>query len=201
MVKKNNLDRYIKIMYNDNVRTETKQIKKGKQVMETTEKTLKEQLIEEYGEKVIALAQHLDLTLEIDETEFQLSPDEVFETEEEKQERIQELADERREAIDDIKSELENITEEYDNTFSYYREEYEVLTDSEADDRQEEELDNYIEECILPEIPEAYQNYFDEEAWKHDAKMDGRGHIISRYDGYECEEKVNDTWCYIYRQN
>lgn len=177
-------------------------LRKETKTMETTEKTLKEQLIEEYGEKVIALAQYLDLTLEIDETEFQLSPDEVFDTEEEKQERIQELADERSEAIEDIKSELENITEEYDNTFSYYREEYEVLTDSEAEDRMEEELDNYIEECIYPEIKDEHlRRYFDEEAWKHDARMDGRGHIISRYDGEENEEQVNGTWYFIYRQN
>ena len=45
------------------------------------------------------------------------------------------------------------------------------------------------------------RNYFDEEAWKSDARMDGRGHIISRYDGCENEEKVNGTWYYIFRQN
>ena len=41
-----------------------------------------------------------------------------------------------------------------------------VLTDSEADDRWEEELDNYIDECILPEIPKWVRNYFDEEKWR-----------------------------------
>ena len=30
---------------------------------------------------------------------------------------------------------------------------------------------------------------------------DGRGHFVSYYDGREYEEKVNDTWYYIYRQN
>ena len=59
----------------------------------------------------------------------------------------------------------------------------------------------YIEECILPELPENMQNYFDEEAWKRDARIDGRGHAISRYDGNEEEVKINDTYYYNYRQN
>lgn len=87
------------------------------------------------------------------------------------------------------------------NLFNYYNEEYEVLTDEEADDRWEEELGMYIEECIMSEVPDWLQNYFDEEAWKRDARFDGRGHSISRYDGYENEEKVNNTYYYIYRQN
>lgn len=88
-----------------------------------------------------------------------------------------------------------------DNIIEYYNEEYEVLTDEEADDRWEEELNNYIDECIRPELPEFLGNYFDEEAWKRDARFDGRGHSISRYDGCENEIKVNDTYYYIYRQN
>ena len=81
--------------------------------------------------------------------------------------------------------------------FSYYNEDYLVLTDSEADDMEDQRLDNYIDECL--EIPDDIRPYFDEEAWKRDARMDGRGHIISSYDGCEYEEKVNDTWYYIYR--
>ena len=88
-----------------------------------------------------------------------------------------------------------------DNIIEYYNEEYEVLTDEEADERWNEELDSYIEECIMPEIPSNLQNYFNEDDWKEDARFDGRGHAISRYDGCENEVKINGTWYYIYRQN
>lgn len=98
-------------------------------------------------------------------------------TEEEKQEKIEEA----QEAIDDG--------------------DFEVMTDIEADDRWEEELDNYLEECIYPDFPENTRYYFDDEKWKQDARSDGRGHSISRYDGEEnCEEVDRDTF-YIYRQN
>ena len=141
----------------------------------------------DYDERVIALAQHLNISLEPD---FSNVDEETTEEEQEEQ---------RAEAIKEVTDELDNIVEDYDNRFSYYNEEYLVLTDSEADDMEDQQLDNYIDECIMPEIPEHLQNYFDDEAWKRDARMDGRGHIISTYDGCEYEEKVNDTWYYIYR--
>jgi len=88
-----------------------------------------------------------------------------------------------------------------DSRFEYGSEEYMVLTDSEADDAWNESLDNYIDECILPEIPETYRNYFDSDAWKRDAKYDGRGHTLSSYDGEEHEENIAGEWFYIYRVN
>ena len=87
------------------------------------------------------------------------------------------------------------------NLFYYSTEEYEVLTDEEADSRWGEELDLYIDECILPELPEFASRYFDSEAWKRDVRFDGRGHAISRYDGYENEQTINGETLYIYRQN
>ena len=71
--------------------------------------------------------------------------------------------------------------EEYDENSSDYL----VLTDDEANDKLEESLDSY----------------FDEDAWKYDAKMDGRGHSLASYDGNENEETVNDETYYIYRIN
>jgi hypothetical protein len=76
-----------------------------------------------------------------------------------------------------------------------------VLDDSEADDRWEESLDNYLQECIYPELTGNLQNYFDDEKWKRDARYDGRGHSLSSYDGCENEEEVNGTTYYIYRTN
>jgi hypothetical protein len=90
-----------------------------------------------------------------------------------------------------------------------YNVDYYVLTDEEADEKWEESLDSYIEECITPEIDKisegqgnlGYYITFDEEMWKRDAKMDGRGHSLSSYDGNENEETVQGTTFYIYRIN
>jgi hypothetical protein len=62
---------------------------------------------------------------------------------------------------------------------------YAVLTDTEADDWWNQELENYVDECILPELPEQYRGYFDSEGWKDAARHDGRGHSIASYDGEE----------------
>jgi len=78
-------------------------------------------------------------------------------------------------------------------------EEYLVLTDDEADDQENEYLESYIDECL--EIPDNVRPYFDEEKWKKDARMDGRGHSLSCYDGSEYEEEVDGTTYYIYRRN
>ena len=78
---------------------------------------------------------------------------------------------------------------------------YLVLTDEEAEDRWDESMDSYIEECILPELPKHLQFYFDSEKWKKDASYDGRGHCLASYDGEEHEEEVNGTTYYIYRIN
>ena len=69
-------------------------------------------------------------------------------------------------------------------------ESYAIGTKEEADNAWEEALDNYIDECIIPELPEHFTNYFNEERWKDDAKMDGRGHSLSSYDG--CEMDIAD---------
>jgi hypothetical protein len=78
---------------------------------------------------------------------------------------------------------------------------WKVYTDSEADDAWDESLDQYVEECILPELPASMRYYFDTEKWKDDARIDGRGHCLSGYDGCEQEQEVNGTTYYLYRQN
>lgn len=91
--------------------------------------------------------------------------------------------------------------------FSYGNQEYAVATDEEADIAWNQSLDSYIEECIEPELNfdklGSLGNYvkFDREMWIRDAKMDGRGHSLSPYDGEENEEKIGDAWFYIYRTN
>jgi hypothetical protein len=80
-----------------------------------------------------------------------------------------------------------------DKLFEYGREEYLVCTDAEADEVWNERLDEYLDDCVLPEVPEQFRNYFDRDAWKRDARHDGRGHAISSYDGNEQDAKDPET--------
>ena len=102
--------------------------------------------------------------------------------------------------LDCKKKEIEQSS--YDeNTFEYGSEDYLVVTDDEAEELWDESLENYIDECILPELNERYRTYFDNEAWKQDARYDGRGHSLSSYDGCENEETVEGETFYIYRRD
>jgi hypothetical protein len=86
--------------------------------------------------------------------------------------------------------------------FEHGRAEYAVGTDSEADDAWDAFLESYIDECLIPEIKdETLKQYFDTEAWKRDARMDGRGHSLSSYDGNEDEISADDETFYLYRIN
>lgn len=98
---------------------------------------------------------------------------------------------------------VEEITvSTYDDCiFEYGSQEYMVCTEDEANEKWEESLDNYLEECVYPDLPENMKNYFDDEAWKRDAKCDGRGHSLSSYDGCENEININGEWFFIYRIN
>ena len=81
------------------------------------------------------------------------------------------------------------------------RKEFLVLDDNEAQDRFVQCLQDYIDDCIMPTIPESLRYYFDDEKWIKDAEIDGRGHTLASYDGCENEEEVNGTTYYIYRAN
>lgn len=95
------------------------------------------------------------------------------------------------------------VTEERGGYFTVESEsgEYAVMTEDEADQAWDESLDSYLDECVLPELPATAQQYFDRDAWKRDARHDGRGHCLSSYDGEEHEEKINGEWFFIYRTN
>lgn len=95
----------------------------------------------------------------------------------------------------------EIIVEAYDDRYTVGNEEYLVCDDYTADKYWDEDLDNYIEECILSELPATYHMYFDDEKWKRDARVDGRGHSLNRYDGTEEVETIKGTNYYIFRQN
>lgn len=71
--------------------------------------------------------------------------------------------------------------------YSIGRREYAVGTDAEADEAWDQALDSYLDECVLPELPETAKRYFDCDAWKADARHDGRGHALGSYNGDELE--------------
>jgi hypothetical protein len=95
-------------------------------------------------------------------------------------------------------NEIEEIEENNNNSWTVQGIDYLAGTDDEMDQAWDDELENYIDECL--EIPESVQNYFDREKWKDDAKIDGRGHALNHYDGGEEEIKLNGVYYYAYRQ-
>lgn len=94
------------------------------------------------------------------------------------------------------------ITEDGGDRYLAQGIEYMVLNDEEADDEWNKNLNNYLEECVYPELPENLRNYFDNEKWKEDAKDDGRGNSLSGYDGVETEitDPETEEIFFAYRQ-
>lgn len=89
--------------------------------------------------------------------------------------------------LDDIKEGYDEKHYDVGKNYSYL-----VVTDEEADELWDQELDNYIDECL--EIPDAIRNYFDEEKWKDDARGDGRASSLSTYNDSEEEIDLASHW-------
>jgi hypothetical protein len=106
----------------------------------------------------------------------------------------------RRDKFQDWKSMVHLVTCENSCRYEYDGLEYIVATDDEANTIEDEYLDNIIKECMEPEIPKNIRYYIDWELWKRDARMDGRGHIISSYDSQETSVNVLNSYFYLYRQ-
>lgn len=76
---------------------------------------------------------------------------------------------------------------------------YIVATDSEADYLRNESMDSYIEDCVLPEIPERFREYFDSESLKEDSEDDWRWNQLATYDWYENEYTFDGETFYLYK--
>lgn len=74
--------------------------------------------------------------------------------------------------------------------------EFLVLTDYEADNEIDKELERRSDELPL----EGLRAYFNEEAWKADCVREGRGRYLSSYDHLEHQQEVVPGTYYIYRQ-
>lgn len=78
---------------------------------------------------------------------------------------------------------------------------YLVGTDEEMDEAWDDDIDNYIDECILCNLPKPYRDYFDNERWKkHIKSVDERANYLNRHDGSEKTETVFGETYYAYRQ-
>ena len=106
---------------------------------------------------------------------------------------------EQQEVLFDTLIKMEDVDYDGDEIVKYGNQEYFVLTDREAEEKWDEYLDNYIDECL--EIPENLRFYFDDEKWKRDARMDGRAHSLAGYDGHENWVQVDGEDIYFYRTN
>lgn len=93
------------------------------------------------------------------------------------------------------------VTSYDDCTFDMDGETWMVLDEDERETVWDERLESYLDDGC---VEGADSPYFDREAWKSDARMDGAGHTIGSYDGYE--HNINtynsgDGWYYLYRLN
>ncbi len=94
-------------------------------------------------------------------------------------------------------NEIDDIEENNDCRWTVQGVDYLAGTDEEMDEAWDEDLENYIDECL--EIPESVGKYFDREAWKEDARVDGRGHSLNRYDGGELYITLQGVDYFAYR--
>lgn len=80
-------------------------------------------------------------------------------------------------------------------------EEYWVLTDDEADEKAELEVQYHLEDA-LDQIPFNLQQYFDDDKYISDYISDGRGYLLNIYNGSEDSITLdNGSVFYIYRRN
>jgi len=109
----------------------------------------------------------------------------------------------RASTYDTLAENCADISVESDDAYYQYgrSRSYAVVDDNTADKLWEDSLYNYIDDCILPELPSYLSNYFDKDSWISDARYDGRGHSLATYDGNEHEEIVDGVEYFIFRTN
>lgn len=90
---------------------------------------------------------------------------------------------------------MEHLEELYDDSSLSIEDSYEVLTDQEAECLFKE----YIEDYVVPLIPNDLQEYFNISKYVKDNNSD-RGAYLNYYDGYEHEKRINGTMYYIYKK-
>lgn len=97
-------------------------------------------------------------------------------------------------------NDVDGITNTGNCRYNVFGTDYICGLDNDVDEIFEESIKNYIDDCVLPEIPKLYHRYFNEEDFIADCKKDGRGHTLNRYDGCEDSEDVDGKIYYIYQE-
>ena len=78
--------------------------------------------------------------------------------------------------------------------------EYAVIANDDIERVFHEYAENTIDECILPDVPDRYQSYFDYEKFERDMSYDGYGQMSS-YDGNDNEVIIDDVYYHILQMN
>jgi hypothetical protein len=98
--------------------------------------------------------------------------------------------------------ELSDIAEISDYEFCVGGETWRIMSESEYQTYSDEIIDNFIDECVLPEIPDYLQSYFDTDAYIRDIDYAGdRDGLVAAYDGVVYQQKINGVWFYFWRMD
>jgi hypothetical protein len=98
-------------------------------------------------------------------------------------------------------SEIDDIEYEYDCHYAAQGNEYFCGNWSEINDAQMQATENYIDECVLPDIDENIHQFLDMDRMIEHYSQDGWAHILGSYDGEGYEIKVNGETYHICRTN
>lgn len=108
-----------------------------------------------------------------------------------------------------VRDALTFVAEELDNDYEIDRQtcphvvncgerEFTVYNDLEADRAEDNWLDGLLDD-MLSNVPDNLRIYFDEDRWKDDAKMDGRGSALNGWDGQEWVYEIDGEQYFVYK--
>jgi hypothetical protein len=110
--------------------------------------------------------------------------------------------------IDSDPKSIDEITDIEVMSYDYYgspmievnSEEYAVIEDDSIESVFHDYVENLIDDVIIPDLPERYQQYFDYDKMIRDMSFDGYGQMSS-YDGEDQEVKLQGKYYHILRMN
>ena len=154
-------------------------------------------------EKLLALAQHLDISFieDWDNYYFGVKIEDYEDEFETRDDEAEDLSLEKWVIEQDSYIDFENEVKINGDYYTFNGEEYLILTDGEANEHARDYAEILINDIhITKEIKESFiYNYIDMESAIQDILTEGRGKLLSNYDGCENEETINGETYYIYR--
>jgi antirestriction protein len=90
---------------------------------------------------------------------------------------------------------------EYGNIIKWGNEEYVVVQETLMDGLFKEYMEEYIDECVIGDIPESLRGYFDYEAYIDDWENDDGYSVMASYDGYIDDIDILGDQYYVFRIN